>query len=146
MRRWTLVWIALLTVGLGALEVEVGEQFPVRGKQVTVEVKSDGTPAAGVKLEALYAPNSKVSSRQSVGTTDENGQLVWTPERAGLVTLTATQGELESQKVVSIRYDRFKPTGILTMVLAGCILFGGIGAGFYLVLASGEPPEALMDT
>ncbi len=129
--------LILLMLPAFALEVEVAEKYPVRGQAVAVTVVDEG-PVEGAEVVALYVPNSKVSKEVPLGKTDAEGRLSWTPERAGLVTLTATVGEQTAKAVASVRFDSFPPSGMGVMIFAGLLLFGGMVVGFSLVLG-GSP-------
>lgn len=101
-----------------------------------VITRADGTPAAGAAVVATYRPGSNIPHEVALGTAGEDGRLAWTPEQAGLVTVSATApaaGELaeETSSVnLSVRHAGTPVGGLVIMLLAGIILYGGVFRGF----------------
>ena len=82
----------------------------------------------------MYRPGSEVSHEERVGTADAQGRVAWTPTDAGLVSLRAeipTAGDPEVVTTnLSARYAGVPLAGLLILVVAGTILYGGVIRGF----------------
>lgn len=135
--------LALALVPVPALGgIDTTPSAPIEGTPTSVRVTDeDGNPLAGLAVEAVYRPGSEVSRTESLGTTDESGTVTWTPGAAGLVTLqTAAADGSAISRNLSVRFDGVPLPGLLTFLLAGIILFGGIIRGFRSLR---EAPPAL---
>lgn len=92
---------------------------------------ADGAPLGGVPVVARYRPGSRVESADTLGATDPAGALEWTPRDAGLVTLATAGGDGPSiSSNLSVRYRGVPLPGLIIMILAGVILYGGVIRGF----------------
>jgi hypothetical protein len=96
----------------------------------------------GSTLKVVYRPNSETSVEQDAGPFLSDGSIVWTPEHPGIASLVVlnAQGEAIGSKDVAIRFSGIPAFGILVMLFAGLLLFGG--AGWSLVLALRPMPES----
>jgi hypothetical protein len=120
------------------------DPYPLRGEPTRVRVEgSDGSPLAGVPLRARYRPNSETAHTAELGETGADGAVGWTPTDAGVVLLEAGSAEAPSaQTRVSVRFGAFPSLGLLVMVVAALILFGGAALGFYWLMSGPEPLPA----
>ncbi|MBW3565297.1 MAG: hypothetical protein KY459_11270 [Acidobacteria bacterium] len=143
-------WIAAATLALVAsplsaeVAITVADTYPLFGEPVTVTVADDGVPVGSATVSAEYRPNSRTMVAEAIGTTDASGNVEWTPSDAGLVRLTAIAAGSEeaiASKAVSVRYVSFPIEGILTMLIAGIILFGGAGLGMSILMREEKIPE-----
>ena len=108
---------------------------PVQGHPVRIVLEE---PTEFVQV--VWRPNSAIPDTVSL---DPQGtSFLWTPTRAGVATVITSAG---SQNV-SVRYDQFPGSGILVLVLAACILFGGAGFAMGKLLSDDAPPALPMDT
>lgn len=109
---------------------------PVQGHPVRIILDE---PTESVQV--VWRPNSAIPDTVSL---DPQGtSFMWTPTRAGVATVITSSG---SQNI-SVRYDEFPGSGILVLVLAAAILFGGAGFAMGKLLSGDEPPVSLpMDT
>lgn len=125
----------------GPAELVAASPYPLRGEPVEIRLTGPGgAPLPGVAVSALYRPNSETAHTDELGPTGPDGTLTWTPADAGVVTLQAAgEGEAPpvAQTQVAVRFGSFPPVGLLVMVVAAVILFGGAGIGFWLLL---RPP------
>lgn len=119
-------------------------EYPLRGEPVTIRLAApDGGPLAGVPISAEYRPNSETAHAEPLGSTGADGTLSWVPADAGVVTLRAGGGDGEppiATAQVAVRFGAFPAVGLLVMVAAAILLFGGALLGFRLLL--GPPPAA----
>jgi hypothetical protein len=73
-------------------------------------------------LTVTYRPNSSITSREILPT---NGlqTVEWVPQKAGVAALSTPTGGAQN---VSVRFQQAPVSGIIVLLLAGLILFGGI--------------------
>lgn len=105
---------------------------PVQGQSTRIVLTNpDGAPLPGVQVVARYRPGSRVEVADTLGRTDASGTLDWSPLDAGLVTLqTAGDGAPSISQNLSVRYRGVPVPGLVIMILAGVILYGGVIRGF----------------
>lgn len=132
MRRLRVAALALfagaaLSVGVAAAEqvpvapkLEVTDRFPTAGRATTIV-----TPAAVEMISVTYSPTSRVEKREvfSVQKLNPAGayNTVWRPQRPGVARIEAA-GE---QRTVSVRFDSLPVSGMVIMLIAALVLFGG---------------------
>ncbi len=140
------VWSAVaagpvLGQATGAPAVVADDPFPLRGETTEIRVEgADGRPLAGVALRARYRPNSETAHTAEMGVTDAAGRVEWTPDDAGVVLLEAGDAAAPiAQHRVSVRFGGFPPLGLLVMVVAAALLFGGAALGFWWLMRGPEP-------
>ena len=146
----TTVLLLVALPGIAAhADIEVSPTVPVQGREVTVRVTRDGEAAAGAAVKATYRPGSRVSHTEALGRTDDQGRLGWTPTDAGIVTLQAdlpADGAAPAATVsrnLSVHFQGVPWSGVLIMILAGTILYGGVFLGFRRLTSGprGLPPD-----
>lgn len=137
--RASLLLLALLAASASAQDVaSVAPAAPVRGEPVLVTFEA---PADTVTV--TYRPGAVTARTETftgVGETFE-----FTPERAGVVAVAAAGG---SPKSLSVRFVSSPLAGIVVMILAGLILFGGAAISLRALLSDGHriEPELRPDT
>lgn len=127
-----------------APSIVTDDPFPLRGETTSVGVEgADGRPVAGVEMRALYRPNSETAHTAVLGRTGADGRVDWTPDDAGVVLLEAgPEGAPTATERVSVRFGGFPPLGLLVMVVAALLLFGGAALGFSWLMSGPEPLPA----
>ena len=120
------------------------DPFPLRGEATEIAFQGkDGAPVAGVPLRARYRPNSETAHTADLGATGADGTVEWTPDDAGVVLLEAGPEDAPlAQTRVSVRFGGFPPLGLLVMVVAALLLFGGAALGFVWLMRGPEPLPA----
>jgi hypothetical protein len=129
--------------------IDLSQAHPEANQVVTLTLtRADGTPGEGVEVKASYGPGSVLLYEDSVGITNAEGTVAWTPNEAGLVTLAAeipgSDGPESVSTTVSVTFGGPPVLGVLVMIIAGLILYGGIIRGFRSL--SKPPPSFPPDT
>lgn len=107
--------------------VDVAPDAPVRGEPVRVTFSA---PADTVRI--TYRPGAITASSETF--TPRSATFEFVPARAGVVAVAAGG----TSQNLSVRFQRAPGAGIVVMVLAGLILFGGAIVSLR-VLMSGDP-------
>ncbi len=136
---------SLVLAAEGGLALSIADERPLRDRPVRIELARGGAPAAGAVVRAVYRPNSSTTHTETLPPADSAGTVFWTPVDAGPVTLQAwpgaPAGDPAATLTVAVRFERFPPSGLLIMVVAGVLLLGGaIYAMVMLLLPNGHPP------
>ncbi len=142
MRTATLL-IVLALIGLlsrtGAAEgtLSLSEPYPKVGKKIEIRLEGVSEPAKE-SLWVVHRPNSQTAETLEVGPFDDEGKIWWIPEAPGIANLTNRDPESGDEEMVSmsvaICFSSTPAWGILVMVLAGLLLFGGAGVSLRLAL------------
>ena len=129
-RAWiAIVALAASLVGQSPSVVVEGiptasDRFPIAGQQTVVSL-SDGEPTG---VSVTYRPSSLVSRVVELEPSDD-GVWSWTPDAAGLAELQVTYdrdgAEHTATRTVSVGFASVVDSGVLVMVFAGLVLFGG---------------------
>lgn len=154
-RAWAGSIAALLLTVLAAapafaeLAISADEERPLRGDTVRLTVTDDGAPAAGALVVAVYRPASNTVHREELPPVDASGTVLWTPAYTGPVSLQAwpAGSDLEADRqpaavlTVAVRFGSFPLAGLIIMIIAGVLLFGGAMTAFWMLLQpTGHPP------
>ena len=151
MMRLRIVWLfsilALITAALPAQETKAWSlegydaskgEFYVEGKEARLRWLGPAT----AKLSAVYRPESEVPESEAL-TPDAEGRVSWKPKTAGLVQLLATLDDKSTVKaLVSVRFASTFSIGLVVMVLAALILFGGAFFSIRALLRAGHRLQA----
>ncbi|MEM8559486.1 MAG: hypothetical protein AAGG50_16835 [Bacteroidota bacterium] len=116
------------------LPLESGEEpptQPIQGHPVRVTLDE---PAESVQV--VWRPNSAIPD--TVALSPSGLSFVWTPTRAGVATIVTPT----SAQNVSVRYSTYPGLGILVLIVAATILFGGAGFAMGRLLGDGVPAVA----
>ena len=108
-------------------------------------VEGDGGPAVGYVVRARYRENAHetLRSTQELGTSDLAGEVVWVPQRSGVVVLAwekpGAEGTGGSQNI-SVVYDGFPLGAMLIALFAGLLLLGGSVLFFLQMMREQKTP------
>lgn len=109
---------------------------PIQGHPVRVTLDE---PSEFVQV--VWRPNSAIPD--TVTLDPQGTSFLWTPTRAGVATVVTSNGS----KNISVRYDSFPGSGLLVLVLAAAILFGGAGFAMGKLLGDDDLPVSMpLDT
>jgi len=139
----TVVLLGLSGGSVPAVDLSLDDDFPVVGQDQKVTV-SDVGPAEDLALWVVYSPNSETRTEEEIGRFSSIGTIMWNPSRFGIATLSARDaaGEAVAAENVAILFAETPASGVLVMVFAGILLFGGAGISMRSVLSSGVPEHA----
>lgn len=133
-----LLFFAVLAASVSAQDVvSIEPDSPTRGEVVTVTFSE---PVDSVTV--TYRPGAVTAVTEVM--TPESATFRFTPERAGVVSI-ASGGASQS---LSVRYVGVPLGGLVVMILAGLILFGGAAISMRALLADGDriDPTMMPDT
>ncbi len=135
-----LAFFLLLALPVAAQPITPSTEKPVVGVPMTLRFDA---PVDTVFV--TYRPNSAVARRDTVRL-GESASMKWTPERAGVVQIGLPSGASQN---LSVRFSETPLSGILVLIVAGLILFGGAAWAMAKLFSGGAPrlvPEDLPDT
>jgi len=108
--------------------------FLVEGKEAQFEWA--GNPAA--KFRVVYRPNTKIEETVELGTAADK-RYRFTPKVAGLLNLVAYVGaEAVATKTLSVRFASTLGVGLVVMLFAALVLFGGALVSIRALLRAGS--------
>jgi hypothetical protein len=156
MRVGTWLFTAALGLALVGASARADEKltleskFPTVGKAEAVTLTGADDPAA-LRLRVVYRPNSETSVKKTLGAFDAEGRISWTPKAPGLTVLEAIRpdgkdksGKDKFKSVTKLKvatcYARTPVRGLVVMILAGILLFGGAAVSLWMALR--RTPEA----
>lgn len=136
--------LALLLLASGAsAQITVtnasGDMPDTPAPQLTVGDEATITLDSAAVVQIVWRPNSAIPDTVALASGES---VAWTPDRAGVATILAG----ENTQNVSVRYRSFPGLGILTLILAGFVLFGGAGYAMSRLLSGDTMPELPLDT
>ena len=126
-----LILLALLAAPAGAQEiVSVTPEAPTRGEPVTVTFSA---PVDSVTV--TYRPGAVTATTETF--TPGASTFTFSPEKAGVVQVASG----DASQSLSVRYVGTPIGGLIVMILAGLILFGGAGIALRTLLSDGHRIE-----
>ncbi|MAE76103.1 MAG: hypothetical protein CMJ85_04435 [Planctomycetes bacterium] len=125
----TLLLCGALSAQTRTLHIEgyvAGKPYLVVNKETTIVARAGSMKS----LTVTYRPGSEVEEKETVKVT--GGIAMWKPKSAGLAKFDAMIKPPDSaakpapySEIVSIRFDSAVSLGLIVMLFAGLILFGG---------------------
>jgi hypothetical protein len=133
--------VVLLGVAAGApvaADLTTGGDFPVVGKSDNVSLTGVGD-ASDLTLWVVYSPTSETQTEEEIGRFPADGRIAWEPSRFGIATLSARgdDGGVVVGENVAILFAATPVAGVMVMLFAGVLLFGGAVISMWSVLRSG---------
>ena len=140
LRAAALLALCLLATPGQAQSITLTPDLAVMGREATLHF---GAPVD--TLFVTYRPNSVVAQRDTIriGGFDS---VKWTPRKAGVVQISLPGGVSQN---VSVRFTEPPMSGLMILIAAGLILFGGAILSMRALLSGGKPlimPEDMPDT
>ena len=114
--------------GQAHAQMQLSSDTPAVGDQVTITVAE---PVS--EWKATYRPNSGVVEEVSSKLDGPSTTFTWTPDRAGIVQLSAGS----ATRNVSVRFSSFPVLGMIIMLIAAGVLFGGAAFAFRMLFRRG---------
>jgi len=123
-------------------DLAVSSKFPVVGRDEEVRLTGESLPSE-VRLKVVYRPNSETKVERVVGAFDTEGKLIWRPEAPGITVLSAIAADdsVVATTKVATCFASPPATGILVMVVAGILLFGGAALSLVFALSRDRDPS-----
>lgn len=116
---WLVLGLLFASPAAGQFERSAEDLYVAQEVTITLPVPAD-------TLFVTYRPGSTIPIREAVPVADQQ-TVAWTPRYPGVVALATADGTAQN---VSVRFQSIPGDGVLVLVLAGCILFGGIAFSF----------------
>ena len=133
---WTLpagaAEISCLVTQSGGQEISCQETAPTRGQSILIRLTGAEDPSQW-QVAMTYRPNSAISETTAPMKFDDAGEARLKPAISGIVQITAEGPYVKDQKPptaslnVPVRYPSPPISGIIILLVAGVILFGGAG-------------------
>ena len=143
--------VVLLGIAAGtplAADLTADGDFPVVGKTQNVSL-TGVEDVSDMTLWVVYSPTSETQTEEEIGRFRADGRIAWKPSRFGIATLSARgdDGGVVVGENVAILFAETPVAGVMVMLFAGVLLFGGAVISMWSVLKSGLPETApLIDT
>ena len=128
-----LLFVSLVAPRAARAQYVEQDEILVAGQPVTLSLSEADT------LMVTYRPGSSISHTEELRAA--GGQLEWTPAQAGIAALTTPGGPTQN---VSIRFARLPVLGVIVLIVAGGLLFGGIAYASNKLFGR-EPTSAVVD-
>lgn len=133
-RFYPILYILLGIPFLSFAQIELSNEKPVAGEALTIKLAQ-----AESQVVVAYRPNSSVVRRDTLKAENPATEFSWTPKKAGVVALSTSS----ASRNVSVRFQGFSVQGLVVMLLAGCILFGGVIFAFRVLFSKPETQQDL---
>lgn len=111
--------------------ITLSENMPIEGTQVIITLDQ---PAE--KIVVQYRPNTELCISDTLRADSATTTFVWHPARAGVTQLSvvdSVSGKTLASCSVSVQFNGLSIAGLTVMIIAGLILFGGVGLSFALL-------------
>ncbi len=128
--RCLLLLLALAAGASAQSIVSVTPDAPTRGEPVTVTFDQ-----AVDSVTVTYRPGAVTATSETF--TPGAASFTFSPEKAGIVSVSSGA----ASQSLSVRYIGVPLGGLIVMILAGLILFGGAGLALRALLADGHRIE-----
>ncbi len=143
--RASALFVVLVALPASAQPITIVPEAPVLGEPATLRFSEADSALAVDTVFVTYRPNSALAQRDTV-LLGGFSSMKWTPAHAGVVQIALPGG---ASRNVSVRFTAPPLSGILILIAAGLILFGGAAFSMRKLFSGGPPrlgPEDLPDT
>lgn len=116
-------------------QVELSEPMPIKGEPVTITL-----PQPRQRLMVRYRPNSSLASVDTLYSEIPTERFQWEARQAGIARIFTedASGQILESRNVSVRFRGVSTGGLIVMILAGCVLFGGVIFSFRILFQKDE--------
>ena len=131
--------LLLLALGFAAsadAQITTSPDVIVQGQPVAVTF-AEPTDS----LVVTYRPNSGIAFEEVIPVSGTS--TTWTPTRPGVVALATPAGASQN---VSVRFSETPLSGLIILILAGVVLFGGATIAMRALLSEDDLPDLPLDT
>ncbi|MDX1667741.1 MAG: hypothetical protein R3350_10940 [Saprospiraceae bacterium] len=128
-RIWIYAIVLLFPAHLATGQIALSDEDPVAGEEVYLEL-----PKPDSQVVLVYRPNSSLASTDTLVADSLRVRFAWRPTEAGVYTIRAGG----QSRNVSVRFSGLSTSGILVMLIAGGILFGGVIFAFRILFRKEE--------
>lgn len=115
--------------------IEISDKI-VAGESTPMKLSSVSSDT----ISFTYRPNSIISFNDTIITSGTENEIIWTPERAGIVSISSKHS---GSKNVSVYFNGISYSGIFVLILAALILFGGVLFSFKVLLEKEDGREII---
>lgn len=148
MKNIILIASLVFWAGPSLAGIDVSNPAPEVGEKLTLTFDAEVDT-----LTVVYRPNAAVAETEVIPITPAANTVAWTPKNAGVVALSYSNEGNTVSKNISVRFEGVSYPGIIVMILAGLILFGGAISAFRTLFRDKEEdgtmdfdPDHLPDT
>jgi hypothetical protein len=131
-KHYLFIYLLCLCPFLADAQIQLSNEKPVAGEAVTISLDQPET-----QVVIAYRPNSSVVRRDTLRSDGPTSEFSWTPQKAGVVALSTSS----ASRNVSVRFEGFSYPGLVVMLLAGGILFGGVIFAFRVLFSKTKRGE-----
>jgi len=120
--------ILLTSSAFAQWKVELPDNFPIVKEPIRILVLPEkGSDCTQAIVTAIYRPNARAEERELIGSPILDCTLAWTPKNPGITIISVMYENKEvGEKQISIPFNKTPVLGVLVLVVAGFILYGGI--------------------
>ncbi|MEM6726838.1 MAG: hypothetical protein AAF598_22560 [Bacteroidota bacterium] len=149
MKKWMLFWVCCISALGAQATISLSNEVASVGLTTTIRCSD---PVNELVVE--YRPGSTIVDTVLLSSPTPTTSFDWTPEKAGVVALSYSDASGNRvSKNVSVRFAGLSLSGILVMMAAGTVLFGGATVAFRTLFTDADEdgvldfnPEQLPDT
>lgn len=138
-----ILMISAASSAAAGADLRCADDFPEVGRDQNVALSGVERPEL-LTLWVVYSPNSETQSETEVGRLSGSGEITWIPSRFGIATLSVRDGSgaAIASENVAIVFASPPLSGVLVMLFAGALLFGGAAISLRSVLREGVPSSS----
>jgi hypothetical protein len=126
--------LLLLSFAPAEARIRLNKETITSGEAVEILLDS-----AATQVTITYRPNSRLARTDTLRSEAGDIRFPWTPKRAGVVSISANG----ASKNISVRYNGLSVSGLIVMLVAFGMLFGGAAFSLRLLFKDQEEDGTL---